>query len=57
MLPFASMVYAPGRMFVDPHYGLLREAIVMQGCGLIVLGTLVYVVQAVALRRLFSNGG
>jgi len=57
MLPFASMIYAPGRMFVEPHSGLLRETIIMQGGGLIVFATLVCVVQAVALRRLFSNGG
>jgi ABC-2 type transport system permease protein len=57
MLPFASMLYAPARMFVDPEASLLRGAIVQQGISLLTIGIAVYVVQTLALRRVFSNGG
>jgi ABC-2 type transport system permease protein len=57
MLPFASMIYAPGRMFVDPQRALFYQAMSIQGAALIALGGAVYLLQTVALRRLFSNGG
>jgi ABC-2 type transport system permease protein len=57
LLPFASMVYAPARMFVDPQASLLLDALAKQGMALMTFGIAVYVVQAIALRRVFSNGG
>ena len=57
LLPFASMVYAPGRMFVTPGTALLFESIWNQGLALILFSGAVAVVQSVALRRLFANGG
>jgi len=56
-LPFASMLYAPGRMFVNPTADLVRDAVLMQGVALVVFGGAVCVVQALAFRRLFANGG
>jgi ABC-2 type transport system permease protein len=57
VLPFAGIVHAPGRMFVDPHAGLLREAVGQQALAVLVLGGMTVAVQKVAFRRVFSNGG
>jgi ABC-2 type transport system permease protein len=57
VLPFASMVSAPGRMFVSPSFRLFGESVVFQGCAVLVFAGLVAVVQSMALRRLFANGG
>jgi len=56
-LPFASMIYAPGRMFVDPNVSLLRGSLFVQTFALAVLACIVMAVQSIALRRLFANGG
>jgi ABC-type uncharacterized transport system permease subunit len=57
VLPFASMLSAPGLMFVSPSFPLLREFILIQAAGVLFYACLVGVVQSVAMRRLFSNGG
>ncbi|HXF17677.1 MAG TPA: hypothetical protein VN496_11765 [Burkholderiales bacterium] len=57
VLPFASMVSAPGRMFVNPSFRHFGEAIVIQGCAVVVFAIVVAMVQSIALKRLFANGG
>jgi ABC-2 type transport system permease protein len=56
-LPFAGMIYAPGRMFVDPQASLFLDAVVAQVMALIVFAGIVVALQSVALRRVFTNGG
>jgi len=56
-LPFASMVYAPGRMFVDPSGAVFFKAFWTQAAALIVFLCIVGAVQAAAFKRVFSNGG
>ena len=57
ILPFASMVSAPGRMFVNPSLALLKESLITQGVAVVAYAGLVSTVQFIAFRRLFSNGG
>jgi viologen exporter family transport system permease protein len=57
VLPFASMLSAPGVMFVNPSLLLLKQAMVIQGAAVAVFLGIVGIVQFVAMRRLFSNGG
>jgi ABC-2 type transport system permease protein len=57
ILPFASMVSAPGRMFVSPSFALLKDALITQGIAVIGYAGLVSLVQLIAFRRLFANGG
>jgi viologen exporter family transport system permease protein len=57
ILPFASMVSAPGRMFVDPSFTLLKESLITQGAAVVAFAALVATVQLIAFRRLFANGG
>jgi len=57
ILPFASMVYAPGRMFVDPSMGLLRSSLTVQCGAVLAFLAVVVCVQSIAFRRVFANGG
>jgi len=57
VLPFASMLSAPGTMFVNPSLTLLKESIVIQGVAVAIFAGMVGIVQSIALRRLFANGG
>jgi ABC-2 type transport system permease protein len=57
VLPFASMLSAPGLMFVTPSLNLLEESIAIQGAAVALFSGMVGIVQYVAMRRLFSNGG
>ncbi len=57
ILPFASMLSAPGVMFVNPSLLLLKESIVIQGAAVALFVAMVGAVQFIAMRRLFSNGG
>src|SRR5262245_10098780 len=54
VLPFASMVSAPGKMFVNPSLAVLKESLIMQGAALVVYTGLVWTVQLIAFRRLFA---
>ena len=56
-LPFASMIYAPGRMFVDPQAAMFFDAVLAQVMALIAFAGIVVAVQSVALKRVFTNGG
>lgn len=57
VLPFASMLSAPGVMFVNPSLLLMKESIVIQGAAVVVFAVMVGIVQFIAMRRLFANGG
>jgi ABC-2 type transport system permease protein len=57
ILPFASMISAPGRMFVDPSFALLKQSLMTQGTAVVAFAALVSAVQIIAFRRLFANGG
>jgi ABC-2 type transport system permease protein len=57
VLPFAAMIHAPGRMFVAPTVRLFEESLLIQGAALISAVGVVAIVQSIALRRLFANGG
>jgi ABC-2 type transport system permease protein len=56
-LPFASMIYAPGRMFVDPAASLFLDAVATQLMALVLFLCIVGAVQQAALKRVFTNGG
>jgi ABC-type uncharacterized transport system permease subunit len=57
LLPFASMIHAPGRMFVAPTFQLFQDSLLIQGVALTTAGGALLIVQSIALRRLFANGG
>jgi ABC-2 type transport system permease protein len=56
-LPFASIIYAPGRMFAAPSSELLADLLLRQGACVTFFSILVWLVQRKALRRLHTNGG
>jgi hypothetical protein len=51
------MIHAPGRMFVAPTARLFEESLLIQVAALISAVGVVAIVQSIALRRLFANGG
>lgn len=57
LLPFASILYAPGRLFVDPTPSRLLSTIALQVGWLTALGLLFHFLSRLALRRLTINGG
>ena len=56
-LPFASIVYGPARMFVDPDPAQLTVLLGNQLMGLFVFSIFVYAVYKIAAGRIFANGG
>jgi ABC-2 type transport system permease protein len=57
LLPFASMISAPGLMFVNPSFAMLKESIAIQGAAVVVFSSMAAIVQCIAMRRVLSNGG
>ena len=57
LLPFASIMYAPGRLFVDPAPERLLTTLTLQLGWLVALGVLFHFLSRHALRRLTINGG
>ncbi|MYA03766.1 MAG: hypothetical protein F4Y37_04035 [Caldilineaceae bacterium SB0664_bin_22] len=57
VLPFASIIYAPGRLFVDPDAGRLLSTLALQLGWLVVLGFAFRLLSSRTLRRLTINGG
>lgn len=57
VLPFASIIYAPGRLFVDPSADRLLSILVLQLGWLVVLGLAFRLLSGRALHRLTINGG
>lgn len=57
ILPFASIVYGPARMFVKPDFGEFVSLLFNQFVALIILSFLVWSIFSIASRRIFANGG
>jgi len=57
LLPFATVLYGPARMFVAPDAGLLLKIGSLQGASLLVMGAGAMVIQRIAIKRIQSNGG
>src|SRR5262245_21816100 len=56
-LPFASMVYGPARLFVQPDAAFLADLVLKQAVAIVVFVMAVAFVYRVALRRIHANGG
>jgi ABC-2 type transport system permease protein len=56
-LPFASVIYAPARMFVAPERELLIDVVIRQTVTTAVFALATALVLRVALKRLHLNGG
>jgi ABC-2 type transport system permease protein len=56
-LPFASMVYGPARMFVNPDLAFLGALFVRQGIAVAIYAVLVALVYRIAVKRINANGG
>jgi len=56
-LPFAAILNAPGRIFVDPSAGSFLQCLGVQAASLAVYGAGAFALHTLALRRLFVNGG
>jgi ABC-2 type transport system permease protein len=56
-LPFASITYAPARLFVAPDAGLFTDVVMRQGLAVGAFAAAVALVQSMALKRLQANGG
>ncbi len=56
-LPFASTVYGPARLFVQPSLSFLLDLLLRQGVFILLFTLLVARVYRVAVRRINANGG
>jgi len=56
-LPFASIAYAPARMFVDPNAFELVKVLARQGVGIAIFAAIAAAIYAAALRRIHAHGG
>jgi ABC-2 type transport system permease protein len=56
-LPFASIIYGPARLFVQPDLPFLRDLLLRQGVFILLYTLLVALVYRVAVRRINANGG
>ncbi|KAF3885959.1 MULTISPECIES: ABC transporter permease [Nostocales] len=56
-LPFASILYGPARLFVNPDLTFASELLLKQGIAIGVLGLLVTCVYRTAVKRIHANGG
>lgn len=57
VLPFASIVYGPARMFVAPDAQQFGSLLMNQAIGIVAVALLVFCVYRLASRRIFANGG
>jgi ABC-2 type transport system permease protein len=57
VLPFASMVYGPARLFVQPDPAFLVGLLVRQGAAIVILSLLIAVLYRTAVKRINANGG
>jgi len=56
-LPFASVVYAPARLFVQPDLAFLGGALLRQGAAIGLFALAIALVYRAGLGRIYSNGG
>lgn len=57
MLPFAAILNAPGKVFVDPNARAFLQCLGLQAACLAVYGAGTFLLHRLALRRVFVNGG
>lgn len=57
VLPFASIVYGPARLFVAPSLELFQRLVVTQIASVVIFSFAVAIIYGIARRRIFSNGG
>jgi ABC-2 type transport system permease protein len=56
-LPFASILYGPARMFVQPDPAFLLDLFLRQGIAVLIFGGLIAVIYRSAVKRINANGG
>jgi ABC-2 type transport system permease protein len=56
-LPFASILYGPARLFVNPDLAFASELFLKQGIAIGVLSLFVACVYSTAVKRIHANGG
>lgn len=56
-LPFASIVYGPARLFVEPSSTFLADLLLRQGIAIALFAGAVALAYRVAVRRINANGG
>jgi ABC-2 type transport system permease protein len=57
LLPFAAILSGPGRVFVDPNARAFLQCLGLQAACLAVYGAGTFLLNRLALRRVFVNGG
>lgn len=57
LLPFASVVYGPSRMFVEPSLAALGPLLLRQLAGIAVYAVVAAAVYGAAVRRIHAHGG
>lgn len=57
LLPFASIIYTPARLFVNPDPALFGQAIALQGLWIAIFGVAVWLIYRVAVTKINANGG
>jgi ABC-2 type transport system permease protein len=57
VLPFASIIYGPARMFVNPDVAFASQLVVQQGIAIGVLSLLVACIYRTAVKRIHAHGG
>ena len=57
LLPFASVVYGPARMFVEPDAAYLAGLLARQAALVAAFALLAAAVYAAAVRRIHAHGG
>lgn len=56
-LPFASVVYGPARLFVEPDSTFLTSLLLRQSAAILLLGLVTAFVYSSAVKRINANGG
>lgn len=56
-MPFASALYAPARLFVDPNLNAFIRVISLQGAWILALSALLFIFYKRSLMQLAVNGG
>ncbi|MBW4612062.1 MAG: ABC-2 family transporter protein [Desmonostoc vinosum HA7617-LM4] len=57
ILPFASILYGPARVFVHPDLAFVSELLMRQAVAICVLACLVALVYRTAVKRIHAHGG
>lgn len=57
LLPFASIVYGPARLFVHPDVSVCGQLLMLQSIWILLFALAVAGVYSIAVRRIAANGG